>query len=197
MLSNGTVFQPGANGNTAIYDISTGVWSAGTPLPVVGGVQLVTADNPEAVLPNGKVLLPLSPEPYFDSSGDFVYPPGTSIYEYDPSTIRHRPLYCRTASERHNNLEHIPRKRPEWEARMLETPNRHVLLSMENSTQVWDYTPDTATSPPSKPTASMVVRSDNSVAGTYTLTGTELTGLSEGAYTATTPRCRPTTRSCG
>ena len=48
----GTVFAEGASGNNAIYSTATGKWSAGPGFP--GG--FLSADAPNAVLPNGDVL---------------------------------------------------------------------------------------------------------------------------------------------
>ena len=57
LLPDGRVFYPGANGNTAFYDTSTNLWSPGPVLPA----GLTAGDAPAAVLPNGHVLLALSP----------------------------------------------------------------------------------------------------------------------------------------
>ena len=61
---DGTVFVAGANKNTAIYNSASGTWSAGPPLPIVNGAQLDSADGPATVLPNGNVMLALSPGVY-------------------------------------------------------------------------------------------------------------------------------------
>ena len=53
---DGTVFATGASGFTAIYDSSTGTWSAGPSFPVSAQGQLVINDGPAALLINGNVL---------------------------------------------------------------------------------------------------------------------------------------------
>jgi hypothetical protein len=62
--------------------------------------------------------------------------------------------------------------------RMLVLPNGDVLLTDSFNT-IWEYTPDGAPSASWLPTITSVVGNGN---GAYTLTGTQLNGLSEGAY---------------
>ena len=61
---------------------------------------------------------------------------------------------------------------------MLMLPNGDVLLTDSFST-LWEYTPDGSPSPSWQPTIASVARNGGN---TYTLTGTQLNGLSEGAY---------------
>src|SRR5581483_3344556 len=63
---------------TALYDTLTGTWSAGPNLPVIGGKQLVAADASSAILPDGKVLLELSPGTQVTPTHYFLFD-GTSI----------------------------------------------------------------------------------------------------------------------
>jgi hypothetical protein len=58
---DGTVFTGGADQYTAIYHTSTGAWSAGPNFPIIGGAQLDMADAPASLLPNGNVLMAVSP----------------------------------------------------------------------------------------------------------------------------------------
>ena len=77
---DGTVFYtgadtcPGAAGNTAIYNSSTGKWTAGPQFPAPNNI----ADGPAALEPNGKVLM-------FASSG-FGNPPAT-FFEWDGHSL--------------------------------------------------------------------------------------------------------------
>ncbi len=58
---DGTVFQSGATGHTAVYDTRRGTWRAGPDFPVIAGEgQLTQADGPAALLPNGNVLVAAS-----------------------------------------------------------------------------------------------------------------------------------------
>jgi hypothetical protein len=77
---DGTVFYTGANtcpgaaGNTAIYNSSTGKWTAGPQFPAPNNI----ADGPAALEPNGKVLM-------FASSG-FGNPPA-AFFEWDGHSL--------------------------------------------------------------------------------------------------------------
>ncbi len=53
---DGTVIAFGATLHNAIYDTATGTWSATQDFPMVGGDQMVMADAPATLLPNGNVL---------------------------------------------------------------------------------------------------------------------------------------------
>jgi len=70
---NGTVFAVGATGQNAIYNSASGSWSAGPSFPVIGGLQYDSADGPAAVLPDGDVLVDVSPGVYQMPSHFFVF----------------------------------------------------------------------------------------------------------------------------
>jgi hypothetical protein len=58
---DGTVFQSGATGHTAIYDARRNTWKVGPDYPVIAGEgQLDQADGPAALLPSGNVLVAAS-----------------------------------------------------------------------------------------------------------------------------------------
>ena len=57
-------------------------------------------------------------------------------------------------------------------------PTGHVLFSINDSTQVWDYAPDTTTAPAGRPTVTSVTATGPNG---FILHGTQLTGFSEGA----------------
>ena len=65
---DGTVFAIGATGHTAVYNIATGVWSAGPDFPISNGQQLLTEDGPGALLPSGNVLVTVN-----DSQSNFFF----------------------------------------------------------------------------------------------------------------------------
>lgn len=75
---NGTVFAVGATGNTAIYDTHTGTWSAGPSFPVIRGQQYDSADGAAAVLPDGEVLVDVSPG---------VYQTPTHFFKFNGTTL--------------------------------------------------------------------------------------------------------------
>lgn len=78
---DGTVFQSGATGHTAIYNLRTKTWKAGPDFPVVDGEgQLDQADGPAALLPNGNVLLAASAG-LFQTPAHFLEFDGTNLTE--------------------------------------------------------------------------------------------------------------------
>lgn len=57
LMPDKRVFCVGASGHTALYNVTTGAWSAGPDFPTDSGGNLLRAfDAPAALLPNGHVL---------------------------------------------------------------------------------------------------------------------------------------------
>ena len=83
LLHDGRVMLMSSTGQTAFYDTHTGIWSKGPDEPIVNvnGIptQMTTEDTPAAVMPNGKVLVVMSP-------GGAVPTPPSFVFEFDPST---------------------------------------------------------------------------------------------------------------
>jgi hypothetical protein len=161
LLPNGNAFQIGANGNTAIYNPATNSWVQGPSLPSGMGAD----DAAAAVLPSGHVLFAA------DTSSPIPYTGPTLLFDYDPvantiTQVTTPPLLSLTLGQ------------AAFLERMLVLPNGDVLLTDSFNT-IWEYTPDGAPSPSWLPTITSVVANGN---GTYTLTGMQLNGLSEGAY---------------
>jgi hypothetical protein len=78
---DGTVFQSGATGHTAIYDIHHHTWHPGPDFPTIDGEgQLDQADGPAALLPNGNVLVAASAG-LFNTPAHMVEFDGTSLTE--------------------------------------------------------------------------------------------------------------------
>jgi hypothetical protein len=156
LLPDGRVFWVGASGHTALYTPATNTWAAGPDIP--GGVGAI--DAPAALLDNGKVLLAASTINGRTFSGP------TSIVEYDPIA---------------NAMTVVSGTGPNLSSgafldRMLDLPNGQVLFS--NATrQLSVYTPDGTPVTAGQPTVSAITSSGS----TFTLTGTQLNGLSEGA----------------
>jgi len=75
---DGTVLAAGGTGHNDIYTPSAGTWTAAPDSPIVGGQQLDSADGPGVLLPNGNVLLAMSPG---------VFQSGTHMIEWDGSSF--------------------------------------------------------------------------------------------------------------
>jgi hypothetical protein len=178
LLSNGNVVYFGANGNTAYYNPTTDKWSAGPAEPVSGGNTWVGTDDPGAVLPNGDVLIALSPlgnQPADKNGnpGGYSFPSNSNIYEFNPSS-GFTDVSPGSGGRGGNSIGHNA-----FTLNMVVLPTGQVLLSDEgNSFQV--FTEDSATGPQNdwRPTVTNVVSNGD---GTFTLNGTQLNGIDEGA----------------
>jgi autotransporter-associated beta strand protein len=164
LLPNGNVFLEGANGYTAYYNPTTGLWSAGPMLPTNAGSQLVAADAPAAMLPNGDVLMALSPLGS-DSGSGYNFPSPTYFYEFNPNDDS----YTYANQEFSGDASFL--------VCMLDLPNGQVLVTNE-STGMYLYTPSGSPQSAWRPT---VTGQTSNGSGIYTLTGTQFNGMSEGA----------------
>ena len=108
-------------------------------------------------MPNGKILF---------AAGPISYGGGAEIFEYDPGT--NAITQVSTTS--------LNMAGPPYESRMLMLPSGEVLYG-DTAHQLWVYTPDAPPLAAGKPTISNIVANGTS----FTLTGTKLNGISEGA----------------
>jgi hypothetical protein len=79
LMPDGKVFAGGATKYTAIYDTSTGTWSAGPTFPAAASGQLNMDDSPASLMPNGRLLLATGPSQNQDVH--FFEFDGTSLTE--------------------------------------------------------------------------------------------------------------------
>jgi hypothetical protein len=158
LLSDGRVFQLGANGNTALYTPSTNSWVAGPTIPNGKAPD----DAPGAELPNGHVIFAADTP---NSKGP------TQLFDFDPvaNTITQ---FTSLPSQLTSALTQAS-----FTQRMLVLPTGQVLFSTGGS-QAWVFTPSDNPIAASAPTISSVSLNSD---GTFTLTGTQLNGISEGA----------------
>jgi hypothetical protein len=77
---DGTVFAVGATGANAVYDGTSGLWSAGPSFPIIGGSQYDVADGPSAVVPDGQVLVAASPGIYYTPAHYFLFDSSFDIF---------------------------------------------------------------------------------------------------------------------
>jgi len=160
LLPNGQAFFLGASPLTAIYtpsgDTLPGTWTAGPAIPD----NLGQTDAPGAMMANGKILVPLGP------SG--TYNPPTFFYEYDYLSNSFTNVGAPGGAD--------SLVLPVYTSNMLDLPDGSVLVSTQNSSQFYVYTPVGPIVASGKPTITSVIQNKN----TYTMTGTLFNGISEG-----------------
>jgi predicted outer membrane repeat protein len=152
-LPDGRVLFLGATGHTALYDLTTNSWTAGPDIPA----GLVTDDAPGAMMPNGHVL--------FSADHPGLQGP-TTLFEFDPVGNTITPVL---------NAPSVPGSA--FGTRMLMLPSGQVLFT-NGGTQLYTYTLHGDPDPAWRPTIAGVADNGD---GTFTLTGTQLNGISEGA----------------
>jgi hypothetical protein len=159
LLPDGRAFFVGATNATALYDPATDTWTAGPSMPTNMGND----DGPGAILPDGQVIFTA------DTSLPNVYTPPTVLFDFDPATNTLTQLSTPAALT--SQLDESA-----YYDQMLVLPTGQLLLTT-GSNQLWIFTPDTSANPTWQPTISGIVNN----AGTFTLSGTQLNGMSEGA----------------
>lgn len=178
LLPDGRVFYFGANGKTAYYTPSTDTWTAGPQEPSQGTTQLAATDDPGAMLPNGHILIALSPLGYIPVKNGqqqgYNFPTPSYIYEYDPVAQTFTDVSPGSGGRGGNSISDNA-----YGLNMVVLPTGQVLLADEQGAlQVFNEDPSTGPQDAWRPTISNIVSNGD---GTYTLTGTQLNGISEGA----------------
>jgi hypothetical protein len=158
LLPDGRVFWTGADNHTAIYTPSTGIWTAGPNMPTGMGAD----DAPLAMLPNGQVIF---------AADTPLFSPPTKIFDFDPGTN------SLTQVATPAGLTSVLNSNPAYKTRMLVLPNGQALFT-DSTDKLWVYNSGGNPQNSWRPTVSSVV---NVSPGVYTLTGTQLNGLDEGA----------------
>jgi Kelch motif len=169
LLPDGRVFVGGANGLTAFYDSTTGLWSPGPTLPSVmlngTSTQLAIGNSAGAVMPNGDLLLALSPE----TNGGTPSGP-TYLYEFNPNTNVYTNVTPPASLGFNTSLNSFVEN-------MLVLPTGQVLITNFGGEPII-YTPQGNPDPDWQPSIFDFLNNGN---GTYTLSGTQLNGPDEGA----------------
>jgi hypothetical protein len=159
LMYNGKVFALGATNNTSIYNTATGIWTPGPSLPTGYGV----ADGPAAPLPNGNVLIDVSP-----TSASDCYQMGSQFYEFDGAQLLPVPGPFGVET------------RASDQGYMLVLPTGQILFTDE-APFVHVYTSSGTYQPSWQPTIASfpatVVRGGKN----YLISGTQFNGLSQGA----------------
>lgn len=167
LLPNGNVFYMGATTNTAIYTpgstaTSAGTWTVG-PAMVFGANELGQVDAPSAMLADGNILCALGPIGGYNSP--------TYFYEYD---YRANSFTQVTAPGGGTTFDSPP-----FATSMLDLPDGSVLfIGGQNTTALFVYTPSGTPLAAGRPAIDAITENMD---GSYQLTGTNLTGISQGA----------------
>jgi hypothetical protein len=187
VLPDGDAFFLGANGNTAIYHTATGTWSAGPTEPKDTSnppLQLVAADSAGAILPDGQILMTLSPIGNVDTSNGPTY-----VYELNSNGLNQNTPYVPVTPPAYNAADgsgYDLSNENSFQTSMLVLPTGQVLLAngttqdgkgQAKSTLIVFDPEDGVGDPSWKPSISNITRSGN----TFTLNGFQLNGISEGA----------------
>jgi len=158
LLPDGRVFFLGGNSNTALYTPSTNSWLPGPVIPH----NLAAADAPGAMLPNGQVV-------FAACRLNLTQP--SRLFDFNPDTgritrVRTPKILTRALKETDTSA-----------LRMLVLPTGQLLLD-DGTHTLWVYTPTGSPRRSWRPTIQKVVHDRG---GTFTLTGTQINGISEGA----------------
>ena len=173
---DGTVFASGAVGFNDIYDTVGGTWSSGPSFPTITGTysagscntvgvteQLVAADAPAALLPDGNVLIAPGP---VDSQKACEWVPPTEFFEFDGTNL------TQVAEST------VAPQVPSFVGRLLVLPTGQVLYT-NSAAYIELYTPAGSPNPSWAPTIA-TSPATVSVGGTnYAISGTQFNGLSQ------------------
>ncbi|MDB5395731.1 MAG: hypothetical protein JWM91_3237 [Rhodospirillales bacterium] len=154
---DGTVFAVGATGHSAIYMTQSRMWMPGPDFPIIDGLQYEESDGPAAVLPNGNVLVMAA------GAGPNAF--GSHFFEFDG----HRLNQVMDSPNAEFLLPHF--------CRTLVLPTGQVLF---NGDGIQLYTPSGSANPSWAP-GIITVPTSLSAGSSYTLDGSQLSGLSQGA----------------
>jgi len=156
-LPDGRILQLGGNSSTAIYTPSTNTWVTGPLIPDGMGAD----DAPGAILPNGDLI-------FF---GDVpLFGPVTNVFDFN--YLNNTISQVTTPAALTAALDQSA-----FNDRTLVLPNGQMLLST-GADQLWVYTPIGSPKNSWRPTIASIINNNN---GTFTLKGTQLNGISEGA----------------
>jgi hypothetical protein len=184
LLPDGRVFYIGATSNTAIYTPPTpgnptGSWAAGPVIPGGLGVN----DGAAAVLTNGRVLFAAGDTPLFAG--------GTKFFEYDPVTNTINPVINPPTTPANFEVTNpgqfnVMMTLPSGQIMMTDLDRGQLRVPISSSIQpgIFLYTPSGTPQDSWRPTISDIelTGTDANNNNVYTLTGTQINGLNEGAY---------------
>lgn len=171
MLPDGRAFFLGGNSNTAYYtptgNSSPGTWAQGPNIPA----NLSAPDAAAAMMVNGNILCAISPTlTCCDGSGRNIFNTPTSYYVFNYTT--------NTFTQVNAPAGGLTTNIPSYKTNMLDLPNGQVLYSEQGNSRYYVFTPTGSPLAAGKPSITDIAQHND---GTFTLTGTKLNGISEGA----------------
>ena len=155
--------QPTRSSDSAIYDPATGNWTLAASMPT-NSPPFNHGDTPASVMHDGRVLVTSTTDQTGAAGGNCV----SVLHEYDPSV---------------DTWTAVPNPPNDtfgcgFNMRMLNLPNGQVLVAGAADGAVWLYTPNGTAGSSWVPSITSVT---GPTAGVYTLTGTQLNGLTIGS----------------
>ena len=165
LLPDGRAFFAGGTNATAYYTPSTNSWAAGPAMPN----GYVMSDAPGAVLPDGDVLLLMSPQGGLVSGG-YNFPSPAYVYELNPTTN----VFTNVTP----SLSNFSMGSNSFVYTFLVLPSGQVAL-MGDQSAVAVFTETGTPLAAATPVISGITYSGTT--GVYTLAGTNLNGINEGA----------------
>jgi hypothetical protein len=174
LLPDGRLWQIGGNDQTALYTPPSrrnpgGSWLAGPSIPQRASSYFLTgADVPAAAMPDGQVLFTASP--WLDAP--------TYFYLFNPKSDGGRGSITAIGPPGSQPGADGPLNIPGWYTYFLVLPTGQILYDQRYDSQLWLYTPQGSPHDLWRPRITSVARSPD---GTFTLTGRQLNGISEGA----------------
>lgn len=171
-LPNGKVLAMGATGSNFLYDPNSNTWSSAPDFPKLkNGLQPVAADNPAAVLPNGNVLVQTTA--FVSSTQNSYWMSPATWYEYDLAANKWISLPNDLISPDSSGIANG--------TNMLVLPTGQVLVTSEYG-QIELYTSRGVADSAWLPKIDSVSVKELSPKTIYTLTGKQLSGLTQGTF---------------
>jgi hypothetical protein len=163
LMPNGLVFAEGSNQHTALYNYRTNSWTSGPELPIVHGKRMRADDAGSAILQNGNVLFDASPV----KNGEFA--PPVSFFIFDGKKIQ--PVDPPADQSRiQSNFPYF-----------LSLPNGQILVNERmGARNIFVFNSQGKAESKWNPQITNLF-SNPTDSKTYTLTGKQLSGLTEGS----------------
>jgi hypothetical protein len=147
--------------DTALYNYTSGAWTAGPTIPAIGGQEMDATDGPASTLPDGNVLFDASACVYNAPTHFFLYNAGANTISQIP------------------DVPNAPND-TSFATRFLALPNGQALFD-DGSNQMLVYTAGGTPQASWRPSISSVSSTSLAPGKTYALAGKQLAGLDQGA----------------